>query len=534
MTLSLERILSGGGRRQPTRTEPLTRPRPSSFLRYLLVGLDTAALTASWVVATELVPFKAQSTAAILFSAMAFVAGGLVVFSAMGLYRARVCNLRTVEYAQLAKSCALVALLALAVTAVFHTAGRREIAVGTTLAFLLTVVLRSGYRAWLTNQRRLGRYVRPVLLFGSGSESAEIAALLAEHPELGYRTAGVVGDEREATRHGLKGRWCGELNDGFTVLAESGGTGAIVCAGDIHPAQLNQIVQELLKLGMHVHLSSGLHGIDIGRLRPSPLAHEPLFYVERMSLASWQLVTKRAIDIVLSSILLLLMLPVLGLAAFAIKLQDYGSALFKQSRIGYEGVPFVLYKLRTMSEGAESEASDLFELNVRDGPLTKFSRDPRVTMFGRVLRATSIDELPQLWNVLNGTMSLVGPRPALPNEVAHFDAELRARESVRPGITGLWQVEGRDNPSFAAYRRFDLFYLQNWSIALDLMILLITVESVIARVFRVLLHFDEDIALAPPLVRDPGRETSRAIGDEGTNTKSVASMTTTNRHGDVC
>jgi lipopolysaccharide/colanic/teichoic acid biosynthesis glycosyltransferase len=191
------------------------------------------------------------------------------------------------------------------------------------------------------------------------------------------------------------------------------------------------------------------------------------------------------------------------MAALGIKLQDLGPVLFKQYRIGHQGDPFVLYKLRTMREGAESETGDLLELDMRDGPLTKFSRDPRVTMLGRVLRATSIDELPQLWNVLNGTMSLVGPRPAIPNEVVHFDAELRARESVRPGITGLWQVEGRDNPSFAAYRRFDLFYIQNWSIALDLMILAVTVESVIARIFRAPLHLDEDIQIAPPYLQDP-------------------------------
>jgi len=501
--LSLEPTLAQRGRPRANPTPPVTMARGSSFLRYFLVGLDVAALTVSWVIATMLVPPSARPTVVLLLVAIAFVGGGLVIFRATGLYRARVCSLRTVEYAHLVRACVLLALLALAISATSHTADRREIALSIPLAFLLTIVLRSGYRTWLTNQRRFGRYLRPVLLFGAGSESADIVALLAQHPELGYRTAGVVGDKREALRHGLKGYWCGELDDGLAVLAETGGTGAIVCAGDIHPSQLNQIVQELLKVGMHVHLSSGLHGIDIGRLRPSPLAHEPFFYVERVTLASWQPVTKRVIDLVLSSIILILTLPVLGMAALGIKLQDLGPVLFKQYRIGHQGAPFVLYKLRTMREGAESETADLLELNMRDGPLTKFSRDPRVTMLGRVLRATSIDELPQLWNVLNGTMSLVGPRPAVPNEVVHFDAELRARESVRPGITGLWQVEGRDNPSFAAYRRFDLFYIQNWSIALDLMILAVTVESVIARIFHALLHLDEDIQIAPPYVQDP-------------------------------
>jgi len=172
-----------------------------------------------------------------------------------------------------------------------------------------------------------------------------------------------------------------------------------------------------------------------------------------------------------------------------------------------------------MREGAEHEAGRLIDLNARDGPLVKLQNDPRITVLGRILRATSIDELPQLWNVLNGTMSLVGPRPALPDEVVHFDAELRARESVLPGITGLWQVEGRDNPSFAAYRRFDLFYLQNWSVTLDVIILLGTFESIITRVFRVLVHRGQEIALAPPEAKDPAAQARRRLEPSGVATR---------------
>ena len=343
-----------------------------------------------------------------------------------------------------------------------------------------------------------------MLLVGAGGESAEIATLLIDHPELGYRTVGIVGNRSEAARHRLEDRWCADLDDAPLAVAETGVTGVILCASDLRASELNRAVQELLNAGAHVQLSSGLHGIDVGRLRPAPLAHEPLFYVERVTLASWQLVTKRAIDLVLASLMLVLTAPVLALAALGVKLGDRGPMFFKQTRVGRDGATFVLYKVRTMREGAEQETAQLYALNAREGPLTKIPQDPRVTMLGRVLRATSIDELPQLWNVLNGTMSLVGPRPALPDEVAHFDAELRARESVLPGLTGLWQVEGRDNPSFAAYRRFDLFYLQNWSVTLDMMILLGTVEAMITRVFRSLLHFDTEISLAPPKLQTRG------------------------------
>jgi lipopolysaccharide/colanic/teichoic acid biosynthesis glycosyltransferase len=154
-----------------------------------------------------------------------------------------------------------------------------------------------------------------------------------------------------------------------------------------------------------------------------------------------------------------------------------------------------------MRVGADDEHDMLHDLNAREGPLFKAPADPRVTRMGKVLRATGIDELPQLWNVLNGTMSLVGPRPALPHEVEQFDDELRARDAVRPGVTGLWQLEGRDNPSFAAYRRFDLFYLDNWSVTLDLVILLGTIEATIARLFRAM--------------RDPGKDIQLAAVDAG-------------------
>ncbi len=166
------------------------------------------------------------------------------------------------------------------------------------------------------------------------------------------------------------------------------------------------------------------------------------------------------------------MAPVLFVAALLIKLEDRGPVLHRHSVVGRSGVPITVLKLRTMIPNAERLRAHVAALNERTGgPLFKATNDPRVTRIGRVLRATSIDELPQLWNVLNGTMSLVGPRFALPYEVEQFDDELRRRTEMRPGITGLWQSEARDNPSFSVYRRLDLFYVDNWSLSLDFAIL---------------------------------------------------------------
>ena len=233
---------------------------------------------------------------------------------------------------------------------------------------------------------------------------------------------------------------------------------------------------------MHVQLSSGLRGIDQSRLRSLPLAHEPLFYLEPASLSRWQLAAKRMLDLVLASIIFVLALPVLAIAALAVKLGDGGAVLFRQTRVGQDGAPFSLLKLRTMVPDAEERLVDLTFANEREGgPLFKLTQDPRRTKVGRILERTSLDELPQLINVLRGEMSLVGPRPALPHEVAQFDDELLDRQRVLPGITGLWQVEGRENPAFDVYRRLDLFYVENWSVGFDLAILMSTFQSVLMR-----------------------------------------------------
>jgi lipopolysaccharide/colanic/teichoic acid biosynthesis glycosyltransferase len=162
--------------------------------------------------------------------------------------------------------------------------------------------------------------------------------------------------------------------------------------------------------------------------------------------------------------------------------------VFRQERVGLNRQPFTFFKFRTMVENADSRLAEVRDSNARVGPLLKVPNDPRVTRLGRLLRATSIDEIPQLYNVLRGDMSLVGPRPCLPAEAAEFDEGLAARYRVRPGITGLWQVEARDNPVFRAYRRFDLFYVENWSISLDMVILVLTMQNVISRTVGVALR----------------------------------------------
>jgi lipopolysaccharide/colanic/teichoic acid biosynthesis glycosyltransferase len=188
--------------------------------------------------------------------------------------------------------------------------------------------------------------------------------------------------------------------------------------------------------------------------------------------------------VTLSSVLLVASAPVLLTAALLIKLEDRGPVFFRQKRVGRHGDLFTMLKLRTMIPNAENERELLIGSNERGGPLFKLTKDPRRTRIGRLLETASIDELPNLFNVLRGEMSLVGPRPALPEEVAEFDDDLLSRQSVPPGITGLWQVEARDNPSFYAYKRLDIFYVENWSLTLDIAIIFATIKHVLLRVVK--------------------------------------------------
>jgi lipopolysaccharide/colanic/teichoic acid biosynthesis glycosyltransferase len=174
--------------------------------------------------------------------------------------------------------------------------------------------------------------------------------------------------------------------------------------------------------------------------------------------------------------------------AVLIRLHDGGPVLFSQERVGRDGSRFLILKFRTMVPDAEDRWHEVYNRheNVRGGPLFKAVNDPRITPLGRILRASSLDELPQLWNVLRGDMSLVGPRPALPSEVHAFAPEHLRRHFVRPGITGLWQVESRDSGSFEDVERHDLFYVENWSVALDLWLLVRTVAGLPPRTWRAL------------------------------------------------
>ena len=458
------------------------------LLRTLLVCIDLASAMLAWTLAFALGPVTyLHGSAGLIRPGLVVV--GLVLCAALfaasqKLYLARVCAIRSFEAARVVRVALMTGLAALAIPRLVGLdLGLRPVGFGVAVMILADTTGRGIYARWLRSSRMKGRFARSVILVGDNEEARDLLRLTREHPENGLRMVGVVGRPGTTGSSEIDLPWLGTIDD-LPGSAHAAG-GAIIAASALAPADLNRVVRCLLHADVHVHMSSVLAGMSIRRMRPLPIAGEPLFYIEKPRHSQTQRLVKRALDVVLSSVLLVLALPIVAVAALAIKLGDRRApVIYRQQRVGRDGCSFTLYKLRTMRADAAAHLDELRDLNQRTGPLFKLAADPRVTGIGRLLRQTSLDEFPQLINVLKGDMSLVGPRPALPHEVAEFDAILLARHQIAPGLTGLWQVEARDNPSFYTYRRLDLFYLENWSVLLDLTIIGSTVMVVMGRLIK--------------------------------------------------
>jgi exopolysaccharide biosynthesis polyprenyl glycosylphosphotransferase len=330
--------------------------------------------------------------------------------------------------------------------------------------------------------RRRGLLLRPVVIVGGNTEAIALSATLVNNPVIGYRVVGFVDDTAPVGGYLLDHKpVLGAVDQVVDVVRRCNASGALVATSAIDPEVTNRLARQLNEAGYYAELSLSLRGIAPQRLALRALGHYQVASIGPVQRSGWRGMAKRALDVVGAAAGLLLTAPVLALIAVAIKLNSSGSMLFRQERVGHEGKPFRMLKFRTMVRDAETLMADLVHQNEVDGPLFKLKNDPRVTRVGHILRRFSLDELPQLWNVLRGDMSLVGPRPALPREITSWGPELHQRLRVKPGITGMWQVNGRSNASFEDYARLDLYYVDNWSLLTDLAIIVKTVVAVLRR-----------------------------------------------------
>ena len=449
-----------------------------------LLTLDAGATAAAWaaVLAFAGLPIALGKAVAVAAVGTGVSLGSLATH---GLYREHVRRVLAVELSGVTRA-AFVATVAAAVAAsILNPDLGLKVAVLAFAAHAAAVTsVRGVSRTVMRAARRAGRFQQRVLLVGESRATAHLAEELGRRPSEGYVVVGAVGDERDHRLLDVACPYLGPVDDMERVLADTGAISAIVATDGLAGRNATEVVRRLIERGIGVQLAGTL-GLHHRRLRATVIGQETAFYVERVALSGPQRTLKRGIDVVGAALGLVLVSPILLAAAIAIWLHDRGPVLFRQQRIGRHGATFVMLKLRTMIPDAEQRRAALDAENGRDGPLFKHTADPRVTRPGRLLRATSIDELPQLWNVLRGEMSLVGPRPALPSEVALFGENLMRRHSVRPGITGMWQVEARDSIRFADLERHDVFYVENWSVLLDLGLLARTVGGVVGRAWRI-------------------------------------------------
>jgi exopolysaccharide biosynthesis polyprenyl glycosylphosphotransferase len=354
------------------------------------------------------------------------------------------------------------------------------------LGVLVLLASRWMWRQWLGVQRAEGRFSSRVLLVGSEASAAHLAHELARYPAAGYQVIGacVPFGESNETLRGTSVPVLGDLSFLHNALESTGAdTVVITSAEELSPQGVRELSWSLEPGRQHLVVAPSLTGVAGPRIHTRPVAGLPLIHVETPRYGGAKAVGKRALDLFGSSILIFLLSPLLVGIAIAIKLSSPGPIFFKQERVGISGEPFRMLKFRSMVVEAESLLEGLRDTERREGNqvLFKMRNDPRVTAIGRFLRRFSLDELPQLLNVLGGTMALVGPRPPLEREVSAYERHVHRRFLVKPGITGLWQVSGRSNLSWEESVRLDLYYVENWSFTGDLVILWRTAKAVVAR-----------------------------------------------------
>jgi exopolysaccharide biosynthesis polyprenyl glycosylphosphotransferase len=470
--------LPGG---EPTRRNPLSATKLTLVIADLLM-VTIALVAGTWihdqVNASDLTPMAD-------YMGLALVSLPIwpIVLTQQFLYRARYLSRPIDEITRVVRSVAIGVLTTGGLSILLKIPiGRRWVLITSALILVLLVTERLIARALFSRARRNGQLLRPVVIAGRNAEGQFVREMLESDAALGYVFHGFVEDlvEREPGESPLA--LLGNPAKVVSKVNEMGVNSVIVAATAIDVGSSNRLIRSLTEHGIHVELSSTLCDIAAHRLTIRPVGRVPMMYVEPVRRSGWRSRTKRVFDIVVAGGLLFVSAPVLLISLLAVKLTTPGPAVFSQARVGRDGELFDMHKLRTMVVDAEAQLASVEHLSTTKGPLFKIEDDPRITGLGEWLRKLSIDELPQLFNVIKGEMSLVGPRPALPREVEAWDKELHNRLRVQPGITGMWQVMGRsDGDHDSKYAQLDLYYVDNWSLVADLVIVARTIPVVLGR-----------------------------------------------------
>jgi exopolysaccharide biosynthesis polyprenyl glycosylphosphotransferase len=442
-------------------------------------GLDTSAVQFHGDTRDLVVSYSAVS--------VLIIVGWMVMLGIYGSREYRVLGTGPDEYKLIANaSLRLFGLVALVAYLFQIEVARGYILMAFPLGIIFLVLSRWIWRQWLGVQRARGYYSSRVLLVGSQSSASRIASELARQPAAGYHVVGAcvptgfVGDYLPDSQIPVLGN-IEKLH--LAIDAVGADTVVVTSSEELSPTRMRELSWSLEPGRHHLVVVPSLTDIGGPRIHTRPVAGLPLIHVETPRYEGRKLFTKRIFDLVGSGLLILVLSPILVVIALAVRMGVSGPMLFRQQRVGINGTHFSMLKFRSMVVDAEERLADLQESERSEGNsiMFKMKHDPRVTPVGRFLRRFSLDELPQLFNVFNGDMSLVGPRPPLESEVSEYESHVHRRFLVKPGITGLWQVSGRSNLSWEDTVRLDLYYVENWSIMGDMVILWRTAKAVVTR-----------------------------------------------------
>lgn len=460
-------------------------------LRLTDAGLTSAALTAAFVLSIEThLPLGSSVTPDSGYVGYCLVA--LVLWNAdLEFCRSRERRLigsGVAEYRRITQSTLRTfGVLAMLMVAFGAVVPRLFFAAVLPLGLGVLLLGRWHWRRWLGRQRRQGRFLSTVVVVGSCAESSYVVEQLGRNLCVGYTVGGValttLNPELREVQPWNTMPVLEKVADIDQIVASCGAE-VVVVAGELPggPSTIQELGWRLGDLDLELVLASSLTNVAGPRVHLRPVEGLPLMHVEMPHYSGGRHVVKRGMDILLSSFGLLVLSPLLVLLALIVRVDSSGPALFHQRRVGKNGQAFNLLKFRSMNDGAEAQQAALHDENEGAGLLFKMAIDPRVTRCGRWMRKYSLDELPQLWNVLLGHMSLVGPRPPLAQEVAQYESPTQRRLLIKPGITGLWQINGRSDLPWEEAVRLDLYYVENWSLTGDLVILWRTVKVVVAAV----------------------------------------------------
>jgi len=461
------------------------RPRPAWEATYVLALaiVDAALISVAGYVALE--TFGADGGDGIPYGLLAVLLAPIwvVVLAVSRAYEARFVGIGSDEFRRVFDGS--VRLLAAVATGAFVfkvPLSRGFVGVAFPLGTVLLLLGRYAARRVLHRLRQRGRAVHRVLVVGARDAVEPVVRQMCDTPHAGLAVVGVcVPDtERHVEVRGVSFPVYGTPIEAAAAVARANVDTVAIAGGWAMGADgVRRLAWQLEGSGVDLVVAPSITNVAGPRITIRPVAGLPLLHVDEPELTGFRRVFKGVLDRALAALALAVASPVLLLVALAVKLTDRGPVFFGQERVGRNGETFRIWKFRSMYVGAEQQVGELAERNEADDVLFKIRRDPRVTPVGRWLRRFSVDEVPQLWNVVKGDMSLVGPRPPLPSEVAKYGYDTSRRLLVKPGLTGLWQVSGRSDLSWEESVRLDLHYVENWSVAMDAMILWKTVGAVL-------------------------------------------------------